>query len=106
MATIVAFPSVGPAQTTTTQPVRTPRNNVQGGSLAANRPGVTVSKAVGATATRNKEILSGSTITYEAETQTKKQVFLTTFFESMFKTLNDLVQQLTLALQATTTTGT
>jgi hypothetical protein len=107
MAAIVAFPSVSFAQSATTQPNRLPRNNVKGGTLATNRPGVTINKSIAAAVSRNKTMIQDwGGATYGPKVQNKKQVFLTTFFESMFSTLTSLVEQLTIALQATTTTGT
>lgn len=104
MAAIMALPSAGFAQSATTQPNRLPRNNVKGGTLATNRPGVTISKSIANTVTRNKTMIQDwGGVTYGPKVQTKKQVLLTSFFESMFQTLTDLVEQLTIALQLTTT---
>ena len=110
MAGILAVPSVGLGQATS-QPdtLRTPRNNVKGGSLAANRPGLTVSGSIAKSVTRNQIMLQQfGGATFGPATPTPKQTFVNTFFQSLFQALNDVVQQLTLGLRASqaTTTGT
>jgi hypothetical protein len=88
--------------------LRTPRNNVKGGSLAANRPG-TWTKAAKAThiARQQAALKDFGGANYQGPEQyppSRRDVFLLSFFESMFQILNNLVEQLKLALQVAQTT--
>ena len=109
LAFVLAMPSVSLGQTTT-QPstLRTPRNNVKVGSLAANRPGTWTSAAIANHIARQQKALDQfGGATYQGPEQfppTRRKVFLVSFFASLFTTLNNLIPQLALALQATQTT--
>ena len=104
MVGILVWPSLGFAATATTQ-TSLPRDNVKGGAIAARRPGVTISKAISTTVTRNKKaVLEWGGATYTTATPTKKETLTNTFFSSLFTVLNGLVQQLTLAMQSGTST--
>ena len=109
LAVVLGLPSVGLGQATT-QPsgLRTPRNDVKGGSLSANRPGNWIGKATATHIDRQqKAIHQFGGATYKGPEQyppSRREVFLVSFFQSMFKVLNDMAQQLGLVLQATQTT--
>ena len=88
--------------------LRTPRNNVKGGSLAASRPGTWTVKAEATHIQRQQAALKDfGGANYQGPEQyppSRREVFMLSFFDSMFKILNDLVNQLKLALQVTQAT--
>ncbi|HSW45436.1 MAG TPA: hypothetical protein VLM89_07690 [Phycisphaerae bacterium] len=106
LAAVLALPSAGFGQTPTTPPdgeLRTPRSNVKSGSLSTNRPGTWTSQAKATHIERQQKALHDfGGAEYEGPEQyppSRREVFMTTFFESMFQILKSLVDQLSLALQ-------
>jgi len=103
-ADVLAAPSVCWAQTTQPGTLRTPRNNVKGGALASNRPGTWVAQGIANHVERQKEMLQQyGGANYQGPEQyppSKREVFMVSFFEDLFEILNELVGQLTLAIQA------
>ncbi len=103
-ASVLTVPSVCWAQTTQPGTLRTPRNNVKGGTLASNRPGTWVGQATANHVERQKKVLQQfGGANYQGPEQyppSKREVFMVSFFEDLFTILNELVGQLTLAIQA------
>jgi len=89
--------------------LRTPRYNVTSGALASNRPGTWTQAAEATHIERQQAALKDyGGATYqgpEQYTSSRRTVFLLALVESVFQVLNDLVDQLTLALQATQATS-
>ena len=105
LAGLLALPS--PVWSQSTQPsdgLLTPRNNVKGGSLASRRPGLWTQAGKATHIERQQKALKQfGGAEYEGPEQypdSKGQVFLVSFFESLFDILNDVVEELSLLLQA------
>jgi len=96
-------PTTTPPPTTGITELKTPRNNVKGGSVAARRPGLWVEAGLSKAVQRQNVMigLRGGATTFTPAPPSEKNVFLVSFLSGLFDNVNTLLK----LLLANSTTG-
>lgn len=105
LTVLLAVPSTGLGQDGgDTGELQYPRNNVKKGAVSARRPGAWINRAASTHVERQNTMLKdfgGATpIPEDQEEPSRRQVMMLAFLEGLFDFLNQLAEQLLLAIEA------